>query len=71
MDVEFNVTIRTDGAISLEQVNEDFDRIRAPLLDLARAVGDGVVVEAECLSTNEVEAMAQRLAELLLQGAAP
>lgn len=70
MEREFNISFGTDGTVSLDEINPgDFDHVRGRLLDLARSIGDGVVVETECLSADEQEAMAQRLAALLLKAA--
>jgi hypothetical protein len=69
MDFDFDATIRCDGTVSLEPANaEDYERVREHLLAFAREMGDGIVVETECIAEDEREAIAQRLAALLLRG---
>jgi len=70
--IEFETTIFPDGRIEVGPIQpKDFDLIGDKLISMMRAVGDGnVVVVTECISPEQREAMAQRLAALLLRGAA-
>jgi flagellar basal body rod protein FlgF len=69
MPYDVQVTIATDGTITARPINDnDYPQVREHLIKLARAVGgEAPVVEVNCITPDETEAIAQRLAALLLR----
>ena len=62
------VTIAKDGTISAEcKSPEDFEHAREPIMSMMAAVaGDNPIAYADCLRPETTEAVAQRLAKMLL-----
>jgi len=68
--VVVKTTIGRDGRITVGPIApKDFPRVRGKVLAVMRAIGRGnPVVVTECLTEEQKEAMAQRLAQVVLKG---
>jgi hypothetical protein len=68
--IEFIAEISCDGCISLTTEDPaDYADARELFMRIARACsGDGLVVETRCKTPEQAEAIAQRLAKVILQG---
>ena len=66
--VSVTVTIATDGTISAEcKTPDDFEHARDPIMSIMAAVaGDNPIAYSDCLGPETTEAVAQRLAKMLM-----
>ncbi len=70
--IYFTATIKLDGSITIECDDpEDFERARETIMSIMTAIaGDNPIAYSDCLDPQDADAIAHRLAKMILGEAA-
>jgi hypothetical protein len=66
----FTVTIGTTGRMTFDLGADPDPRVMEAVIALCESMSPPYIVETGCLSAEQKEAMAQRIADLILRGGA-